>query len=77
MAFPGELLGVNGATCFLCGDEMELEVLSTPAGFYLGYYCENDGPMGRETNYMPTWEAAEAELEIIKDGGKSNQVRRM
>lgn len=69
MALPGELCGTQGTICSLCGEEVELDILSSPAGFYLGYWC--CGPISRETRYMPDWSTAETELGIINDGGTS------
>jgi len=58
---PGECKGLEGHTCE-CGFKMELEVLSTPAGYYLGYMCDECGPYSRETGYYKTKEEAEEEL---------------
>ena len=38
--------------CFECGTMMNLKVLRTPAGYYLGFWCDNHGPFSRETQYF-------------------------
>lgn len=67
MALPGELAGTQGATC-TCGEEMELEVLKSAAGNYLGYFCPNCGPYSRETVYFPNHKAAKEQLQLIQAG---------
>jgi len=62
MALPGELLGVDGAECPECHRNLSLEVLESPAGFYLGYYCPEHGPISRETSYFMT--AAKASIAL-------------
>ena len=64
---PGECVGLSGATCS-CGRKLELEVLSSAAGYYLGYWCDECGPHSRETGYMKE-KVAERELEIVKRSG--------
>jgi len=44
----------------------EPEVLSTPAGYYIGYRDEDGLPYSRETNYFATESEAEGCLEIFK-----------
>jgi len=61
----GELNGVEGTKCD-CGQKLELKVCSTPAGYYLGYECEQCGPWSRETDYFRT--RAEAELALAAEG---------
>lgn len=53
-------------TCPKCGTKMELEVLSSTSGFYLGRQCKC-GPCSRETNYFKTREMAEDMLELTKE----------
>jgi hypothetical protein len=50
---PGETVGseYRTYTCNDCHTKMELEILNTPAGHYLGYWCDC-GPYSRETDYM-------------------------
>ena len=62
MALKGELKGLHGTICAECRIPLKLQVLQTPAGFYLGYFCPQCGPYSRETGYYPTHEMAEVEL---------------
>lgn len=59
---PGETI-FSGAseTCPDCGIKPELQVCQSPAGFYLGTYCDC-GPYSRETNYFKTRKEAERAL---------------
>jgi hypothetical protein len=45
---------------------MKLSVLRTPAGYYLGFWCDNHGPYSRETNYVRTREEAEEMLQALE-----------
>lgn len=58
----GEIEIRHHETCSECGAHMELEVLRSPAGYYLGTECERDGPYGRESGYFPTYELANQAL---------------
>jgi hypothetical protein len=51
--------------CSDCGDVLELQICSSPAGFYIGTYCQC-GPYSRESDYYRTRELAEVAL---KAGG--------
>ena len=51
MALPGETVGVNGVRCD-CGKWLEFKSLASPAGYYLGYRCDQCGPYSRETVYF-------------------------
>lgn len=78
MASEGELRGFSGVTCDHDGQgratKLELQVLRSAAGYYLGYFCPQCGPYSRETGYM-TKEQAEAELAKIKAGSTTNTAR--
>jgi len=62
MALPGELKGIEGTACVDCEKDLELQVLQSAAGYYLGYYCPCSGPYSRETDYFGTREDAEKAL---------------
>jgi hypothetical protein len=51
----------------------ELEILSTPAGYYLGFRDEEGFPYSRESQYFMYHEYAEAALKltkaVIEEGG--------
>ena len=61
-----------------CGKRMLLEVLHTPAGYYLGYYCNKCGPYSRETHYGTEAQAtATLDYLIGRDvGGKEGVLPR-
>lgn len=44
----------------------EPEVMSTPAGYYIGYRDEDGFPYSRETDYFATRSEADSNLEIFK-----------
>jgi hypothetical protein len=56
MTIEGEKKGTYGCQCTGCGTRMELQVLSSAGGFYLGYFCNRCGPYSRESHYMKTFE---------------------
>ena len=66
---------VHSETCIGCGITLEAQVLNTPAGHYVGTWCNNVnspeipgmgcGPHDRWSHYYPTAEAAQTAL----DGG--------
>lgn len=62
---PGETI-LSGAspTCPDCGVTPELGVYSTPAGYYVGTYC-NCGPYSRESDYYRTRAEAEVALQTF------------
>ena len=49
-----------------CGTYLELRVLNTPAGYYLGFWCPSHGPYSRETGYVQSKRLAEAYLDEVK-----------
>ena len=75
MALPGEITGGTLSTkCSECGRDLPLKVCSSGAGHYLGYYCPECGPYGRESSYMSA-EQAEIELAIMIGGEPSGTLR--
>ena len=61
MALPGECVGKSKVGC-ICGTWLELQVLQSAAGYYIGFYCQKCGPYSRESGYYPTQEIAETAL---------------
>jgi len=60
---PGETIVSDASQkCNECGKEMEMQVLSSAAGFYIGTQCEC-GPYSREPGYFRTREDATAALQ--------------
>jgi hypothetical protein len=63
MVLPRETLATGAdPTCSDCGVTPKLQVCSSPAGFYVGTYCDC-GPYSRESGYYPTRDAAQKALE--------------
>lgn len=69
MTIDGETIG-TGASPICEGDEpfkhaphgLELQVLQSGAGFYIGTLCPWCGPYSRESGYYATYEEATAAL---------------
>lgn len=53
--------------CGECWSMMPLKVLLTPAGYYLGFWCNNHGPFSRETRYFKERSEAQELLDKIKE----------
>lgn len=63
MVLPGETIATGGpATCSDCKVTPKLEVLRSPAGYYIGTMCEC-GPYSRESDYFDTPEDAQKALD--------------
>jgi hypothetical protein len=61
--FPGETIATGASpTCSDCGISPKLEVLQSPAGYYIGTMC-NCGPYSRESDYYRTRMDADIALE--------------
>ena len=45
---PGEIVGNTVTTCTECGTELTLGVYRSAAGYYLGFFCPQDGPYSSE-----------------------------
>nr|WP_286197759.1 hypothetical protein [Variovorax boronicumulans] len=54
----------RGVLATTCGrSDLELQVLQSAAGFYIGTFCREDGPFTRESvEYFPTRLSADAAL---------------
>lgn len=64
--FPGETIATGASpTCSDCGVTPKLQVCSSPAGYYIGTYCDC-GPYSRETAYYRTRDEAQADLDQAK-----------
>lgn len=62
MTIPGETI-LTGAPAECCGQRLELEVLRSAAGWYIGTRCPNCGPYSRESEYF--YSEADANKAII------------
>jgi hypothetical protein len=47
-----------------CGTTLALQVLSSAAGYYLGFFCPYCGPYSRESGYFRSREEAETALDL-------------
>lgn len=60
----GETVATGAQTkCFECDKELKIQVCQSAAGFYIGYWCNEDGPHSRESGYYGTRKEAETALE--------------
>jgi hypothetical protein len=59
---PGEIVNDTVTTCMDCDTALEIKVLCSAAGHYLGFFCPQCGPYSRESGYFPNREAAEEAL---------------
>jgi hypothetical protein len=64
---PGESLGIYGYKCE-CGRTHKLRICRSNAGYYLGYFCPKEGPISRETDYVPSAVTAARALRVILQG---------
>lgn len=67
--FPGETVNTGAPH-----PGTQLQVLSTPAGYYLGYLDKEGFPYSRETGYM-TKEQAEQALDEVEKGCGEHHFR--
>jgi hypothetical protein len=59
MTLPGETIATGAnKTCDDCGVTVELKVLQSSAGYYIGTRCEC-GPYSRESDYYSSFESAQ------------------
>lgn len=79
---PGETI-LSGANpnCYDCGKPVKWDVMRSPAGYYIGTYCNNRAceargePHSRESDYFRTREEAEKELEHWEAGEEKAAAR--
>lgn len=64
MALPEECGKGSKTVCIDCGTELNIRVLSSAAGYYIGFLCSQCGPYSRESGYYRTREAAETDLDL-------------
>lgn len=71
MTLPSELSGFDGATCDcrVRNTRLELKLLRSASGHYLGYLCPHCGPWSRETGYYISRNIAKMELLFAQNGG--------
>ena len=64
MVLPGETVATGASPICDCGEKLEPQVCKSPAGYYVGYWCDEDGPFSRESGYYRTREEAERALKV-------------
>ena len=62
MALKNESVKDMRTVCINCGTPLNIQVLSSTAGFYIGFHCSHCGPYSRESGYYPSWEEATVAL---------------
>ena len=64
MTLPGECVNDVQTICMECGTTLDLQVLSSAAGYYIGFMCPECGPYSRESGYFRDREQAETALDL-------------
>ena len=62
MTLPGECVNDTQTICIECGAELNIQVLSSAAGYYIGFFCPQCGPYSRESGYYRNCEKADLAL---------------
>ena len=62
MTLPGECVNDTQTVCMECGTALDIQVLCSAAGYYIGFFCPNCGPYSRESSYYASREEAEQTL---------------
>jgi hypothetical protein len=75
MTLQGETNGLHGTTCPACKARLALRVCSSNAGWYLGYWCGECGPVSRETGHYASVYIAETQLDRVRAGREPWKVR--
>jgi hypothetical protein len=52
--------------CPGCSELLALEVLHSPAGYYIGYFCSKCGPYDRISGYYKVEQAADTALTALR-----------
>jgi hypothetical protein len=64
MALPGECANEIQTVCMECGTTIDLQVLSSAAGYYIGFFCPECGPYSRESGYFHSLDEAETVFDL-------------
>jgi len=62
MTLPGECVFDTHTTCMECGTALDIQVLCSAAGYYIGFFCPECGPYSRESGYFRSREEADSAL---------------
>ena len=58
MVLEGECVKDRRTVCMDCGTPLNIQVLCSAAGYYIGFYCPHCGPYSRESCYFGSYEEA-------------------
>ena len=64
MTLPGECVSDTQTVCMECGTNLTIQVLSSAAGYYIGFFCPECGPYSRESGYYRSRDEAETALDL-------------
>ena len=64
MALPEECVNETQTVCTECGKTIDLRVLCSAAGYYIGFFCPECGPYSRESGYFHSRGEAETVLDL-------------
>ncbi|MDO8971437.1 MAG: hypothetical protein Q7U74_12160 [Saprospiraceae bacterium] len=64
MALPGECINETQTVCMECSTALTIQVLSSAAGYYIGFFCLECGPYSRESGYFHSRDEAETVLDL-------------
>ena len=64
MALPNECISDSRTVCMECSTALTIQVLSSAAGYYIGFFCPNCGPYSRESCYFHSRDEAETVFDL-------------
>jgi predicted RNA-binding Zn-ribbon protein involved in translation (DUF1610 family) len=64
MALPEECINETQTACMECGTVLTIQVLSSAAGYYIGFFCPECGPYSRESSYFHSRDEAETAFDL-------------
>ena len=62
MVLEGECVKDMRTVCMDCGTPLNIQVLCSAAGYYIGFLCPLCGPYSRESGYYGSYEEAAVAL---------------
>jgi hypothetical protein len=62
MMLPGETVNDTTVDCE-CGELLNIQVLRSNTGYYIGFECPKCGPYSRESGYYNDFEDAQEDLD--------------
>jgi hypothetical protein len=64
MALPSECANETQTVCVECGTTIDLRILCSAAGYYIGFFCPECGPYSRESGYFHSRDEAETAFDL-------------